>query len=86
MSVLWNCIGYCGSLLILFSFVMVTRAKWQPQQTIYLLASFFGAMFLAIYQIWLGAYAGVLLNVVFAGVAVWALISKPKISVKKRKK
>jgi hypothetical protein len=65
---------------------MVTRAKWQPQQTIYLLASFFGAMFLAIYQIWLGAYAGVLLNVVFAGVAVWALISKPKISVKKRKK
>lgn len=86
MNIFWNIVGYAGSLLILFSFIMVTRAKWQPQQTKYLLASFFGAMFLAVYQIWLGAYAGVLLNVVFAGVAVWGLIAKPQISVKKRKK
>lgn len=86
MDIVWNSIGYLGSLLILFSFIMVTRAKWQPQQTKYLLASFFGAMFLAVYQIWLGAYAGVLLNVVFAGVAVWGLVAKPNISIKKRKK
>lgn len=86
MDIIWNIIGYAGSLLILFSFFMVTRAKWQPQQTAYLLASMFGALFLAVYQIWLGAYAGVLLNVVFAFVAIWALISKPKITVKKRKK
>lgn len=86
MDIIWNSIGYLGSLLILFSFIMVTRAKWQPQQTKYLVASFFGAMFLAVYQIWLGAYAGVLLNVVFAGVAVWGLVAKPSISIKKRKK
>lgn len=86
MDLVWNTIGYAGSILILFSFFMVTRAKWQPQQAKYLLASFFGAIFLAIYQIWLGAYAGVLLNIVFAAVAVWALVSKPKISVKTKRK
>ncbi len=86
MDAIWNIIGYAGSLLILWSFFMVTRAKWQPQQTKYLLVSFFGALFLAIYQIWLGAYAGVLLNLVFGAVAVWALVSKPKIVTKKHKK
>ena len=86
MDAIWNIIGYTGSLLILFSFFMVTRAKWQPQQTKYLVASFFGAVFLAIYQIWLGAYAGVLLNIVFAAIAIWALVSKPKISIKTKHK
>lgn len=76
---MWNFIGYTGSILILLSFVMVTRSKWAPQSLAYLLVSLLGALLLAVYQIRLGAFAGVLLNVVFAGVAVWGILShKPK--------
>lgn len=85
---MWNIVGYAGSLLILLAFIMVTRAKWKPQSFVYLIVSFFGAVFLALYQIKLGAFAGVLLNVVFAAVAVWgmATIVRSKPLDKKRKK
>jgi peptidoglycan/LPS O-acetylase OafA/YrhL len=84
---MWNIVGYAGSLLILLAFIMVTRAKWKPQSFIYLLVSFFGAVFLAVYQVKLGAFAGVLLNVVFAGVAVWGIvtIARSQPNNKKRK-
>lgn len=72
---MWDIFGYLGSFLILLAFIMVTRSKWSPQSKIYLFVSLIGALFLAGYQIRLGAYAGAILNIIFAGVAVWGLIS-----------
>lgn len=84
---MWDFFGYIGSFLILLAFIMVTRTKWSPQSKIYLLVSLIGAALLAVYQIRLGAYAGALLNVVFAGVAIWGLVSfKGKTNSKRSKK
>ncbi len=83
---IWNIIGYSGSILILFSFVMVTRAKWQAQQKRYLLVSLFGSILLTIYQLWLGAYAGVITSFVFSLVAVWSLVAKPQMQAIRRPK
>jgi len=85
---MWDIFGYIGSFLILLAFIMVTRTKWSPQSKIYLLVSLIGAVLLAVYQIRLGAYAGALLNIVFAGVAVWGIvtITRSHPTGKKRKK
>jgi uncharacterized membrane protein len=84
MAYIIQLLGYIGSILILISFIFVTRGKWKPQSKIYLFCNLIGALLLAIYQVWLGAYAGVLLNIVFASIAVlnlwqfWSAKSKPK--------
>ncbi|MDQ5953870.1 MAG: hypothetical protein QG562_569 [Patescibacteria group bacterium] len=88
MDTLLNIGGYIGSILLVVSFMLVTRGKWKPQSKYYLFANLIGATLLAIYQFWLGAYAGVLLNVVFASVALWGIITywpSIKSSSKKRK-
>ena len=88
MDTLLNIGGYVGSILLVVSFLLVTRGKWKPQGKYYLFANLIGAVLLAIYQFWLGAYAGVLLNVIFVSVALWGIItywSSIKSSSKKRK-
>ena len=75
MELITQILGYVGSLLILLSFVCVTRGSWKPQSKRYLLTNFVGALLLAMYQITLDAYAGVLLNIVFAGVALGGLVT-----------
>ena len=88
MDTLLNIGGYIGSILLVVSFLFVTRGKWKPQSKYYLFANLIGATLLAIYQFWLGAYAGVILNVAFANVALWDITTywtPKKRSYKKRK-
>lgn len=73
METILNIGGYVGSILLVVSFLLVTRGKWKPQSMYYLFANLFGALLLSMYQFWLGAYAGVLLNVVFVSVALWGV-------------
>jgi hypothetical protein len=75
MFSIWDIIGYVGSLLIIFGFFMVTRARWSPQSLKYLLISLTGSVLLGFYQLHLNAYAGILLNIIFGLVAVWGIIS-----------
>jgi hypothetical protein len=67
-------LGYLGSLMILTSFVLVTKQKWKPTAFWYLFVNLLGGLFLAIYQLELEAYAGFALNLVFAMVALDGLI------------
>jgi lipid-A-disaccharide synthase-like uncharacterized protein len=71
---IYNILGYTGSLMILTSFILVTKQKWQPTAFWYLFINLLGGLFLAIYQLRLEAYAGFALNLVFAMVALDGLL------------
>jgi hypothetical protein len=71
----WDIAGYIGSALLLISFFMVTRGQWSPKSYYYLFANLIGAGLLAFYQIRLGAYAGVFLNIIFILVAISGILA-----------
>lgn len=71
---IFNILGYLGSLMILTSFILVTKQKWKPNAFWYLFVNLLGGLFLAIYQLKLEAYAGFALNLIFAMVALDGLI------------
>jgi hypothetical protein len=75
MQLVVQLLGFIGSGMILLSFIFVTRRVWKPQSRKYLLVNLLGAILLAIYQLALGAYAGVLLNLVFVTVAASGLVT-----------
>ena len=76
--------GYLGSVLLLLAFIMVTRGYWDPKSLSYLLVNIIGSISISIYQIWLGAYAPIILNMAFIIVGVWGLVSyKPWLKQKR---
>lgn len=70
-----NIIGVIGALLVLFGFYRTSIGRWTNKSIWYELDNFVGAIFLIIYQFSAGAYISVVVNVVWATVALRGLTS-----------
>jgi hypothetical protein len=82
---MFTVIGSVGAFLILFGFYRITVGKWTGKSFLYELDNFCGASLLAIYQVHNKVYIPVVINVVWAIVAVRGMSSYAERHLKKRK-
>lgn len=74
MAVLIQLVSIVGACLILLAFVAVQRRWWAPEGSWYLWANLLGAVLLGIVAVANRSIGFVLLESVWAGVALWSLI------------
>lgn len=65
-----NLLGISGSLLLLFGFYRANSGRWTNKSFWYEFDNILGAILIIIYQIHYHAYVSVVVNMVWAGVAV----------------
>jgi hypothetical protein len=68
-------IGILGALLVLFGFYRTSLGKWTGKSLWYELDNFAGATLLVIYQFRVGAYVSVVVNIIWAIVALIGVTS-----------
>lgn len=85
-------VGVLGASLLLYAFFKVSRGQWRGRSLNYELFNLVGAALLLIYAFYKDAYANMILNIVWVGVALFGInnlieIQKStKANKKKRKK
>lgn len=72
---MYNAIGLAGAVLILFGFYRTSIGKWSGKSLWYELDNFAGAVFVTAYQLHFKAYISVIVNVVWAFVALRGITS-----------
>ena len=68
-------IGVAGAALVLLGFVMTQFHEWKGDYFIYELCNFLGSLLLMVYAILLHSYPFLVLNGVWAAVALWYVIA-----------
>lgn len=90
----YNGIGVIGGLLILLGFYRTSIGKWKNKSFWYEMDNLVGALLIAVYQLHVGAYISVVLNIIWGVIAFKGLTSfaeryrlhPQKASVRKRRK
>ncbi len=67
-------IGILGAIFILIGFYEVSAGKWDGKSYQFEIVNLLGGIFLAIYAVNKHAYANILLNTIFAAIALYAII------------
>lgn len=67
-------LGALGAILLLFAYFMSTTKRWQTHNPLYQLSNLTAAILLIIYSFSKTAYVHVLINVVWAVVAIIGLV------------
>lgn len=70
----YNGIGIVGAILLLFGFYRINSGRWNNKSFWYELDNLFGAGLLIAYQIHYHAFVTVVVNIVWASVALWGLL------------
>ncbi|MBX6334635.1 hypothetical protein IRY61_04845 [Candidatus Saccharibacteria bacterium] len=74
LEILVNVLAITGSILLLFGFYRVNTGKWSNKSFWYELDNLIGAIFIIMYQLYYHAYVSVVVNLIWASVAVAGLI------------
>lgn len=74
LEITLNAMAIVGSLLILFGFYRVNTGKWSNKSFWYELDNLVGALLIITYQIYYHAYVTVVVNAIWAAVAIFGLI------------
>lgn len=74
MDIQLEIIGIVGGLLILFAFLQIASGRWDGKSFWYELCNFLGALFLVYYGVQKRAYTNIVLNLVWATVALYAAL------------
>lgn len=69
-TIFYNALGIAGSVLLLFGFYRATTGKWNNKSFWYEFDNILGAVLIIVYQIHYHAYVSVVVNLIWAGVAV----------------
>jgi hypothetical protein len=87
MNAAWfyNGIGAVGGLLILMGFYRTSIGKWKNKSFLYELDNLVGALMIVIYQLHVGAYISVGLNIIWAIIAFKGVASFAERYDRKRK-
>ena len=72
---MYTALGILGGLLVLFGFFRITSGKWSGKSLIYELDNLLGAILIGIYQFHNRVYITVVLNVIWAIVALRGIAS-----------
>ncbi len=70
---LFTGIGVVGACILLFGFYRINIGKWTSKSVWYELDNFIGALLIIVYQIHYHTYVTVVVNAVWALVALWGL-------------
>ncbi len=69
-TIFYNALGILGSILLLFGFYRANSGKWTNRSFWYEFDNIFGAILIIIYQVHYHAYVSVVVNLIWAAVAV----------------
>jgi uncharacterized membrane protein len=69
----FNALGVVGAILLLFGFYRVSSGRWTNKSFWYELDNLVGATCLVIYQIRYHAFVTVVVNAIWAVIALWGL-------------
>ena len=72
-DIIYNGLGVVGAVMLLFGFYRVNSGKWNNRSFWYELDNVIGATLIIIYQIRYHAYVTVVVNAIWAIVALWAV-------------
>ncbi len=72
---IYDLMGFIGAFLILFGFYRTSIGRWSNKSVLYEFDNLLGAMFLVVYQLHVGAYISVILNIIWAIVALRGITS-----------
>lgn len=73
-----NIIGWMGSAAVILAYLLVSTNRWHGDAVAYQLLNLVGGIFLAINTFYLGAYPSTLVNLMWIGIAVFALTRAKK--------
>lgn len=74
VDIFFNALGIIGAVMLLFGFYRINSGKWSNKSLYYELDNVVGAALVIIYQIRYHAFVTVVLNAIWAGVALWGII------------
>jgi hypothetical protein len=72
-TIIYNALGILGSILLLFGFYRVNSGRWTNKSFWYEFDNITGAGLIILYQVHYHAYVSVIVNLIWAGVAVAGL-------------
>lgn len=72
-DILYNILGIIGALMLLFGFYRANSGRWSSKSFGYELDNLIGASLIIVYQIRYHAYVTVVVNTIWAIVALWGL-------------
>ena len=72
-DIIYNGLGVIGALMLLFGFFRVNSGRWNNKSFWYELDNVIGATLIIIYQIRYHAFVTVVVNAIWACVALWGL-------------
>jgi hypothetical protein len=73
-----NLIGWLGSAAVIIAYVLVSTNRLRGDAVIYQALNLIGGIFLAINTFYLGAYPSTIVNLMWIGIAVFALTRAKK--------
>jgi hypothetical protein len=68
-----NLIGWVGSAAVILAYVLLSVGRLQGDSVAYQMLNLFGGVFLIVNTIYWGAYPSTLVNLVWVGIAVFAI-------------
>jgi hypothetical protein len=73
-----NIIGWLGSAAVIVAYVLVSTKRLQGDSVAYQLLNLIGGAFLVINTIFFGAYPSTFVNLVWIGIAIFAIVRAKK--------
>jgi hypothetical protein len=81
MNHIWfDTIGWTGAALLLVAYAMVSSKKLEVDSTAYQLLNIIGSVFLVANTIFYRAYPSSFVNVIWAGIAIFAIATRRRLS------
>jgi hypothetical protein len=76
----FDTIGWTGAALLLVAYAMVSSKKLEVDSTAYQLLNIIGSVFLVANTIFYRAYPSSFVNVIWAGIAIFAIATRRRLS------
>jgi hypothetical protein len=76
----FDAIGWTGAILLLVAYAMVSYKKFEVDSTAYQLLNIVGSVFLVANTIFYRAYPSSFVNVIWAGIAIFSIMTRRRLS------
>ena len=78
---LWfDAIGWVGAIALLIAYAMVSHKKLEADSAMYQLLNISGSLLLAANTIFYGSYHSTFVNLIWAGIAVFAIAARKRVA------
>ena len=73
-----NIIGWLGSAAVILAYILVSTKRLQGDSVTYQVLNLFGGIFLGMNTLYLGAYPSTIVNLLWIGIAIFAIVRAKK--------